>query len=131
LEVRGVELRGKADRIDRLPDGTLAIVDYKTGAPPSGREVEGGFALQLGTLGLMARAGAFQDLSGQTVRGEPTRFEYWSLGKSKTGFGYVTTPILEGSKRSGIPLDEFLPQAEYFLHHALDHWILGDEPFTA
>src|SRR5690606_17062087 len=82
LEVRGVELRGKADRIDRLPDGTLAIVDYKTGAPPSGREVEGGFALQLGTLGLMARAGAFQDLSGQTVRGEPTRFEYWSLGKS-------------------------------------------------
>jgi ATP-dependent helicase/nuclease subunit B len=134
LEVRGIEFRGKADRIDRLPDGALAIVDYKTGAPPSGREVEAGFALQLGTLGLMARAGAFQDLSGQTVHGEPARFEYWSLGKSRTsdtGFGYITTPIHEGKKRSGIALGDFLPQAEYFLHDALDKWILGDEPFTA
>ena len=28
-------LTAKADRIDRLTDGTLAIIDYKTGAPPS------------------------------------------------------------------------------------------------
>jgi ATP-dependent helicase/nuclease subunit B len=128
-DVKGVEVFGKADRIDVLPDGTLAIVDYKTGAPPSGREVEAGYALQLGTLGLMARAGAFEK-----ARGEPAVFEYWSLGSSRqseTGFGYVTTPILEGRKRSGIPREEFLPQAEYFLHDALDRWILGDEPFTA
>jgi ATP-dependent helicase/nuclease subunit B len=129
IEVKGVKLFGKADRIDRFPDGTLAVVDYKTGAPPSGREVEAGYALQLGTLGLMARAGAFAK-----VRGEPVRFEYWSLGASKTsetGFGYVTTPLLEGAKRTGIPPEEFLPQAEWFLHDALDRWILGDEPFTA
>ncbi len=129
MEVKGVELFGKADRIDVLADGTLAVVDYKTGAPPSGREVENGYALQLGTLGLMARAGAFE-----TLRGEPVRFEYWSLGSSQdseTGFGYVTTPLLEGAKRSGIPPDEFLPQAEYFLHDALDKWISGDTPFTA
>ena len=129
LEVKGVELFGKADRIDRLPDGTLAIVDYKTGAPPSGREVEAGYALQLGTLGLMARAGAFEKL-----RGEPARFEYWSLGSSKsseTGFGYVTTPLREGSKRTGIPPEDFLPQAAFFLDDALERWILGDAPFTA
>jgi len=129
LEVKGVEIFGKADRIDRFPDGTLAIVDYKTGAPPSGREVEAGYALQLGTLGLMARSGAFDK-----VRGEPVRFEYWSLGSSKTsetGFGYVTTPILEGRKLKGIAAEEFLPRAEEFLHDALDRWILGEEPFTA
>jgi ATP-dependent helicase/nuclease subunit B len=128
MDVKGVEIFGKADRIDRLPDGTLAIVDYKTGAPPSGREVEAGYALQLGTLGLMAR-GAFEK-----VRGEPVRFEYWSLGSSKTseiGFGYVTTPILEGRKLKGIAADEFLPQAAFFLNDALDRWILGEEPFTA
>ena len=114
MEVRGVEIFGKADRIDRLPDGTLAIVDYKTGAPPSGREVEAGYALQLGTLGLMARAGAFAK-----VQGEPVRFEYWSLGSSKTsetGFGYVATPILEGRKQKrhrarGVPAaGRVLPQ---------------------
>jgi ATP-dependent helicase/nuclease subunit B len=129
LQVKGVELFGKADRIDRLPDGKLVIVDYKTGAPPTGREVEAGFALQLGTLGLMAQRGAFKGLQG-----EPVRFEYWSLGSSKnseTGFGYVTTPILEGNKRTGIPPEEFLPQAESFLNDALDRWILGEEPFTA
>ncbi|MEO6388380.1 MAG: PD-(D/E)XK nuclease family protein [Croceibacterium sp.] len=129
LEVKGIEIFGKADRIDVLADGTLAIVDYKTGAPPSGKEVEAGFALQLGTLGLMARQGAFEK-----ARGEPERFEYWSLGASKTsetGFGYVTTPILEGNKRTGIPPDEFLPKADAFLHDALDRWILGDEAFTA
>ena len=77
----------------------------------------------------MARAGAFEK-----ARGEPVRFEYWSLGASKTsetGFGYITTPILEGAKRTGIPQEEFLPRAEWFLHDALDRWILGNEPFTA
>ena len=129
IEVKGIKVFGKADRIDRLPDGTLAVVDYKTGAPPSGREVEAGYALQLGTLGLMARAGAFEK-----AQGEPARFEYWSLGSSKTsetGFGYITTPIREGNKRTGIPAEEFLPRAEQYLHEALELWILGDAPFTA
>jgi ATP-dependent helicase/nuclease subunit B len=32
-------LTARADRLDRLADGTLAIVDYKTGRPPSNDEV--------------------------------------------------------------------------------------------
>ncbi|MFX8437394.1 PD-(D/E)XK nuclease family protein, partial [Acinetobacter baumannii] len=31
IRIRGVRLHGRADRIDRLSDGTLAVVDYKTG----------------------------------------------------------------------------------------------------
>lgn len=126
---KGVTIKGTADRIDRREDGTLAIVDYKTGKPPSGKEVEKGFAMQLGTLGLMARQGAFEGLQA-----EPVQFEYWSLGKSKdsdTGFGYVTTPIKVKGKRSGIVQEEFLLQAEKFLDDALDKWILGEAGFTA
>lgn len=129
MDVRGVGIFGKADRIDRLPDGSLAVVDYKTAKPPSGAQVENGYALQLGTIGLILRDGAFGGLSG-----DATRFEYWSLARnprSDTGFGYTATPILEGAKRSGIPAEDFLPQTEQFLHDALDRWILGDEPFTA
>ncbi len=129
MDVRGVDIFGKADRIDVLPGGQLAVVDYKTGAPPSGKQVEKGFALQLGTLGLMAERGAFDGAQGEAVR-----FEYWSLGASKdseTGFGYIKTPILEGNKRTGIPLEEFLSMAEDYLHEALDRWIFGDDPFTA
>jgi ATP-dependent helicase/nuclease subunit B len=126
---RGVTIFGKADRIDRLPEGKLAIVDYKTGGPPSAQQVMDGFALQLGTTGLMAARGGFEGLSG-----EPTVFEYWSLAKSnksETGFGYVTTPILGPGKRKGVALEDFLPEAERYLDEALDKWILGDWPFTA
>jgi len=129
IEVMGVKLKGRADRIDRLPDGALAIVDYKTGGPPTAKMTEQGFALQLGTLGLMAKAGAFEGVSG-----EPTHFEYWSLGKSdksETGFGYRQEPVLEGRKLTGLPREEFLERTDDFLRDALSRWILGNEPFTA
>jgi ATP-dependent helicase/nuclease subunit B len=130
-EVAGVRIRGKADRIDRLSDGRLAIIDYKTGTPPSNAQVENGFALQLGVLGLIARDGGFPGLQGR-----PEHFEYWSLGrsdKSETGFGYICEPALDpGSrKRTGIPRAEFLSETERFLRDAIERWITGDEPFTA
>ncbi|MCB5424667.1 double-strand break repair protein AddB [Altererythrobacter sp. CC-YST694] len=134
MEVRGVTLRGRADRIDRLPGGELAIVDYKTGSPPSGRMVEEGFALQLGVLGLMAQAGKIRDSAGEVITGEPTHFEYWSFGKnpqSETGFGKRDEPIKEGRKKTGLLREEFLERTEDYLHDALSRWILGAEPFTA
>ncbi|MCA1661949.1 MAG: double-strand break repair protein AddB [Novosphingobium sp.] len=128
IEIDGVRIHGKADRIDRL-DGALAVVDYKTGAPPTNAQVEKGFNLQLGVLGLIAAHGGFAGLSGA-----PERFEYWSLGRSKnseTGFGYRCEPIKEGRKLTGLPREEFLSQTEFYLRDALARWILGDEPFTA
>jgi ATP-dependent helicase/nuclease subunit B len=41
------ELRGVADRIDILKDGSAAILDYKSGAPPSRKQVEQLLAPQL------------------------------------------------------------------------------------
>jgi ATP-dependent helicase/nuclease subunit B len=129
MDVRGVTIHGKADRIDAMADGTLAIVDYKTGKPPSSVKVQDGYALQLGTLGLIARAGGFDGIAG-----EPSLFEYWSLGKSDesaTGFGYITSPLKTERKKTGIEPEHFLPEIERFLNDALDRWILGSEAFTA
>jgi ATP-dependent helicase/nuclease subunit B len=126
-----VEIRGKADRIDCMPDGTLAIVDYKTGKPPSARQVEAGFALQLGLLGMMAERGGFVAEGDQpAIAGKASGFEYWSLTRSKSGdFGYVDSPV--GRKGRELTADNMLPTAEHFLREALDTWILGDAPFEA
>ncbi len=128
MTLAGVKVHGRADRIDRRADGRLVVVDYKTGKPPSGGQVKDGFALQLGTLGLIANARGFKDVAGM-----PDGFEYWSFGKddkSATGFGYVYEPVADG-KKVGIPRDEFLMETQRYLLEAIDKWIKGDEPFTA
>jgi len=127
MQVGSVRVYGRADRIDQLDDGSLAIVDYKTGKPPSAAQAQAGYALQLGLLGLIARDGDFDGLSG-----EARAFEYWSLARNKDGgFGYQDMPIKTGRKKSGLELDEFLPAHETFLAKAIGEYIKGSEPFTA
>ncbi|QQN73839.1 double-strand break repair protein AddB [Croceicoccus sp. YJ47] len=128
ITVDGVRVEARADRIDRLADGTLAIVDYKTGRPPSASMVEEGFALQLGTTGLVAARGGFHDAG---IDGTPDRFEYWSLARGKDGFGFRDEPVKEGRKRTGLAREEFLDQSAFFLSDAIAKWIAGDAPFTA
>ncbi|HZF44504.1 MAG TPA: double-strand break repair protein AddB [Sphingomonadaceae bacterium] len=119
----GVELHGKADRIDVLADGSLAIVDYKTGKPPSGAAVKEGFAMQLGLLGLIAERGGFG------IQGKPSAFEYWSLAKSASGsIGYAASPV---GGRSGIEPDRFTALAAHHLEQAAARWLTGVEPFIA
>jgi len=120
----GVELHGKADRIDVLADGSLAIVDYKTGKPPANKAVAGGFAMQLGLLGLIAERGGFP-----SAQGTPSAFEYWSLAKSASGeIGFACSPV---GGRSGIEPDRFTALAADHLKQAVARWLTGTEPFTA
>ena len=127
IVVDGIRVHGRADRIDKLANGTLAVVDYKTGKPPSGTMVAEGYALQLGLIGLIAQQGGMEGVSG-----EPVKFEYWSLGRNKDrGFGYMDSPVLEGRKKSGLPPGEFLPKTESFLNESIAKWILGSDPFVA
>ncbi len=60
-------LRAKADRIDRLTDGSLAIIDYKTGQAPTAPQVETGLVPQLSLEAAMAMAGVFPDLGPAPV----------------------------------------------------------------
>jgi ATP-dependent helicase/nuclease subunit B len=132
MQFEGARVIGRVDRIDRMADGTLAIVDYKTGTPPSKPQVKAGYALQLGILGLIAQHGKFER-DGNVVTGTPTRFEYWSLGKEKNAdnFGYWQTPMKEGSARSGLLPDEYLPFHAEKLSLAIHDYIKGAKPFTA
>jgi len=59
----GFTLKARADRIDRHKDGALAILDYKTGQPPSPAQVHAGLSPQLALEAAIAKAGGFQDLA--------------------------------------------------------------------
>jgi hypothetical protein len=96
---RIVRIRGKADRIDLLADGTLRIVDYKLGrAPKSAR------ALQLAIYGVCAS----QQLEGR--HGRP-----WSLGRA----GYLAfrerNPFVDLGGRAGNVAEALRDGQERFL----------------
>ncbi|HEV2865980.1 MAG TPA: double-strand break repair protein AddB, partial [Allosphingosinicella sp.] len=122
-EIAGVRLKGVADRIDRCADGSLAIVDYKTGQPPSGRAVAEGYSLQLGLLGLIAEHGGFDGIGGAA-----SCFEYWSLARKAGRLGYVASPV---GGRSGLDAADFTTVAARNFIAAAEKWLTGGEPFTA
>jgi hypothetical protein len=98
---RKVPLKGTADRIDEAPDGSLLVVDYKTGAATyysglCGADLtDAGRKLQLPVYALAARA--------RTGRNEaPVRAEYWFTSR-RGGYqavGYdVTDAVLDETAR--------------------------------
>lgn len=122
-EMDGITLYGEADRIDRFADGSLAIVDYKTGTPPGPKAVAEGYSMQLGLLGLIAQRGGFEN-----IHGLPACFEYWSLARKAGKLGYVASPV---AGRGGIDPAEFTTMAQRNFLAAAARWLTGDEPFTA
>jgi len=59
-------LYGKPDRIDQLPDGSLHLIDYKTGDPPSEAKQKS-FEKQLLLAAAMAERGGFSGLDPSPV----------------------------------------------------------------
>jgi ATP-dependent helicase/nuclease subunit B len=87
-------LTGRADRIERHADGSLAILDYKTGKPPSQRAVETGLAPQLVLEAAMAAQGGF----GPEWQGSTGELVYWYLsGGIDAG---EATPLFKSSPQS-------------------------------
>ncbi len=78
-----------ADRIDRLPDDTLVVTDYKTGAVPSLREVTAGYAPQLPLEAVIAEGGGFANVAAAPV----AELRYWQLRG--------TDPVVKGGDPIG------------------------------
>lgn len=68
-------VQARADRLDRLRDGTLALIDYKTGMPPGVKEVAAGYAPQLPLEAAIARLGGFSGVAPAPV----SEILYWRL----------------------------------------------------
>jgi len=63
----GFKITAKPDRIDHMPGLGLAILDYKTGSPPSAPQVDSGLCPQLPLEAVMAQEGAFKGVPREKV----------------------------------------------------------------
>jgi ATP-dependent helicase/nuclease subunit B len=63
-------LSARADRIERRQDGTFAILDYKTGQPPTGKQVRMGLSPQLTLEAAILREGGFEGIPADSSVGE-------------------------------------------------------------
>jgi ATP-dependent helicase/nuclease subunit B len=52
----------RADRVDLLSDGSFTVIDYKTGATPTIKQVIAGFSPQLTLEAAMVKLGAFKEI---------------------------------------------------------------------
>lgn len=120
----GVALNGRADRIDAR-DGALRIVDYKTGKPPSTRQLKAGFALQLGLLGWLADQGAFDPVTGTALR-----FDYWRLSGGREKPGEARSALKE-KKGDWIEPEAFAAFCAAEFADAAEKYLNGTQPFVA
>jgi len=106
-------LSGTPDRIDRLPDGRLHILDYKTGNPPS-QAAQKAFDKQLLLAAAMAERDGFKGLEASEV----ARITYVGLGNTPKTEETEITPALTAEVWQG-------------LHDLVAHYRLEAAGYTA
>lgn len=93
LDPLNFTLFGTPDRIDRLPDGRLHLIDYKTGAPPSQLQQKA-FEKQLLLAAAMAERGGFADFGPTDV----AAISYVGLGAGEKVVDTAITPDLTAAE---------------------------------
>lgn len=71
---RALRVRGAIDRVDRLPDGRLVVIDYKTGRSKQYQDLTEDEPHQGGTC---LQPVIYSAAAGNELGGGPVRFEYW------------------------------------------------------
>jgi ATP-dependent helicase/nuclease subunit B len=117
-----VTLKARADRLDVLGDGSLAVLDYKTGDPPRRAQLEDGSAPQLPLEAALALEGAFEGLAHvKAVRA----LTYWKLTGGQEP-GTIHPMLTEAEEIEALARDSLAN-----LGRLVDQFLLGDAPFRA
>lgn len=85
-------IKARADRIDQMQDGGLAVLDYKTGSVPTVSEVEAGRRTQLLTEAVIAAHGGFAGIDAAPV----IAMQYWKLAGRRGEAGRIMNVMPDG-----------------------------------
>ncbi|MBB5692111.1 double-strand break repair protein AddB [Muricoccus pecuniae] len=117
----GVRLEGRADRVDVMKDGSLVLIDLKTGAPPNNSEIADGRAPQMPLEAAIAARGGFAGIPAAGV----SSLEHWHV----SGGWEAGTAVPFRPKDSTLP--EVSENAFEALNTLVQDFLLGDRPFLA
>ncbi|MEO1100538.1 MAG: double-strand break repair protein AddB [Pseudomonadota bacterium] len=101
-------LSAQADRIELRHDGTLAILDFKTGSPATDKQIAAGLDQQMPLQAMIARAGGFEDTPARPVEeltyvAFRSNFEVRSVGEgSRSPLKEVSIPDLADTAEAGL-----------------------------
>lgn len=98
LRLGEIRLFGRADRLDVFADGA-EVVDFKTGAPPSARQVASGLTPQLSLEAAILARGGFQGAPAHAAKA----LVYWRFGGADPGPELRTFPeatVAEGAEEA-------------------------------
>jgi len=100
IQDRTFTLSGTADRIERRQDGAIAVLDFKTGKPPTEKQVRAGLSPQMPLQGLIAREGGYGEIGETEVAALTylrfgTQFQVQELGAAAPRSKLAEKPIAE------------------------------------
>ncbi|MGI9501824.1 MAG: double-strand break repair protein AddB, partial [Geminicoccaceae bacterium] len=78
-------LTARADRLEERAGGGVVIVDYKTGNPPSAKDIALGLAPQLPLEGVIFEAGGFSSSGESMGQPELAELQFWQLSGDEAG----------------------------------------------
>ncbi|MBI4920214.1 MAG: double-strand break repair protein AddB [Devosia nanyangense] len=116
-DLDGFVLSGIADRIDRRNDGTLEIIDFKTGGVPQPKDMTAFDAPQLLLEAAMARAGAFPGIPAADTA---------ALTYIKIGLGPAAFQIKPFKLRAGMSLMAAVDEIGRRTQGHIDAFLLHD-----
>jgi ATP-dependent helicase/nuclease subunit B len=121
-------LSARADRIERRGDGRYAILDYKTGQPPSGKQVRMGLSPQLTLEAAILREGGFADIdAGASVR----ELAYVRLSGNNPPGEYEPVELKIKQNDTPQPPDEASDYARAQLEALIRRFENPDEPYRS